>query len=93
MKTVKYKQWITKQLEAYRNMSVPELLESYGDNYFYIDGQVESGNYSSQDIWGNFGHVDRLNIQRKVINEKREEEGLPLRQWTDEYHYSDTWFE
>jgi len=71
-----HQQWKANALQSYRKQSLDDLMDSHWQDLMFISGQLNYGMYDSNDIWGDFGHVESLYLLRQIINEKRVEQGL-----------------
>ena len=83
-----YIQWILKRRQTYSLMSIDELTEDIRSTTFHIRNQVESGRYDSDDIFGDYGYVDDLNIAHSSLDKKREAAGLSKIVYNDRYTYT-----
>lgn len=71
-----YQKWVEKEREINNKLTYENLVSSASRCVSFIDGQLSSGNYDSQDIFGQAGHVDALYYTQEVIYQKAKEAGV-----------------
>ena len=75
------------QLKMWKAMSLQDLEKQEEDSFIFISGQLEDGRYDHEDIYGDHGHVAKLEAIRDMIDQKRAAQGMANRRWFDPGDY------